>query len=117
MVHKIIIEAIPQKDQRYDTSGDWLFDDEGNLRIFVTGESIIHDEAFLIALHELVEVKLCHKRGISQAAVDDFDFNFKGDGEPGDDPKAPYRLEHRQAMLIEHQVANFLGLLPYGKVE
>jgi hypothetical protein len=115
---KIIIECLPQSQMRYCTTGDWFFDKEGNLIIQVVGgDPLDHDEAFLVALHELVEVKLCHKAGVTQAAVDGFDFTFSGDGEPGDHPEAPYREQHRKAMLIEHLVANFLGKTDYGRVE
>lgn len=114
---KIILEAIPQEAQRYDTTGDWFFDGDGNLRICVTGESILAPETFLVALHELVEVKLCHAKGISQKEVDVFDFSFKGEGEPGDDPKAPYRKEHREAMLIEALMAHFLGLMNHIEIK
>lgn len=114
---KIIIEALPKGQLRYDTLGDWLTDQEGNLLIQVQGQDPLDDEAFLLALHELVEAKLCHKRGISQDEVDEFDLNYKGVIEPGDDPKSPYRAEHRQAMLIEHLMANFLGIGDYGVVE
>jgi len=121
---KIIIEAIPKAQMRYDTAGDW-FQDGGDLRIQVD-EALPVDEQFLIALHELVEVKLCIMRGISQQMVDDFDMNSwpvlvaavpgLADTEPGDHPAAPYRMEHRQAALVEHVAASFMGLAGYGIV-
>ena len=100
---------------RYDTCGDWFF--EGETLIIETTLRLQSREGMLVAIHELVEWMLCKDRGITQEAVDAFDMAFKGEGEPGDDPKAPYRLEHRQAMLVEHLLANFLGLPNYGKVE
>lgn len=125
---RIIIEAIDHKDQRYDTSGDWYFDrSNGDLHIKVDGADVLdQDEAFLIALHELVEAKLCHKAGVTEGAVDAFDFKFEADraagkhseeAEPGDHPDAPYRKEHRCAMLIEHMMAIFLGRFDYGRME
>lgn len=90
--------------------------DDGQLCIDVRDEGSA-DEQFLIALHELVEWKLCATRGISQSEVDAFDFGFKGEGEPGDDPSCVYRQQHRFAMLIEMLVAHELGLTGYGKVE
>lgn len=115
---RIIIEALPQDQMRYDTTGDWFFDQEGNLVIQVVGSDPFDDDsAFLVALHELIEVKLCHKAGITQGAVDTFDFAFTGKGEPGDDPAAPYRNQHRQAMILEHLMALFLGKFDYGVVE
>lgn len=116
---RIIIEAVPQEQQRYDTLGDWFWDDAGNLVIRVTGaDPFDQDEAFLIALHELIEVKLCAKHGITQGEVDAFDLEYDGErDEPGDDPAAPYQREHRCAMMIEHTMAMMLGLWSYGKVE
>ena len=128
MTHpSIIIEGVGSHQQRYDTLGDWHWDVHGNLRIAVCDgggnetDPFENDEAFLIALHELVEAKLCHRAGITQGAVDAFDMRFVADGrrtgEPGDDPEAPYRVQHRQAMLIEHMMAVFLGKTDYGRVE
>jgi hypothetical protein len=53
--------------------------------------------------------------------VDDFDAQFTeerhgDDDEPGDDPRAPYRRQHRAAMLIEHMMASFMGLDSYGSI-
>lgn len=121
---KIVIERIPEEEQRYPTLGDWWFDPaDGTIHIRASAED--EDQAFLYILHELVEMWLCRKRGISQQSVDDFDFTFEReraeglhgvDDEPGDDPKAPYRREHRYAMFIEHLVAFELGIDDYGVV-
>lgn len=111
---RIIIDTIPAGNMRYDTCGDWR-EEDGALVVEVSDE-VPAEERFLVALHELVEAELCRRRGIGQAEVDAFDMAFKGEGEPGDDPAAPYRREHRQAMLIEHMMANFLGLTGYGEV-
>ncbi len=48
--------------------------------------------------------------GFLQEAVNDFDFNFLGEGEPGDDPDAPYFKEHQFASIIERQMAYELGV-------
>lgn len=114
---KIIIEAVSASEQRYDTEGDWFFNAAGDLVIRTTGISALEGQAFLVALHELIEAKLCHERRIPQTAVDEFDLGFKGEGEPGDAWNAPYRREHRFAMLIEHLMAHELGLARYGRVE
>jgi hypothetical protein len=113
---KIIIEALPQNEVRNSQLGDW-FERDGNLIIQVAGVNPFHhDEAFLVAIHELVEAKLCARNHIPQIEVDEFDENFTGDGEPGDAWNAPYRREHRKAMLIEHLMADWLGLAGYGEV-
>lgn len=122
MAHKIIIEAIASTAQRYDTLGDYWVDEAGDWHIRVTGDNPeiaeMDDQAFLYALHELIEMKLCIKRGISMQSIDDFDMKqFSGEGEPGDDPNSPYRKEHRFAMLLEHQMAHEMGKIGYGVVE
>lgn len=122
----ISMQFIPAIDQRYDTVGDWYYDENGDLIIKVSNddkEFPSEDSQILVAIHELVEVLLCRKRGITQKMVDDFDM---GEGsydkipegeESGDQPNAPYRREHRFAMLIEHLMAHELGLTGYGVVK
>lgn len=112
---KIIIETIPHDTQRYSTCGDWYFEEDGTLRIKVsdTGND---DYAALVGLHELVEVLLCKKRGITTEQVDEFDKAFEAsreegnEDEPGDDPKAPYRKEHFFATNIEALMSAELGV-------
>ena len=127
---KIIIETVDPDKGRYavhgkETTGDWYFDSEGSLHIEIApiheypndDQGVLDDTGFLMALHELIEAKLCMNRGISQHAVDLFDFGFEGKHEPGDDAEAPYRREHRFACVIEHLVAHELGMVGYGNVE
>jgi hypothetical protein len=118
----IDIKQIPQDRMRYNTSGDWQFDQAGGLHIRVSVEKDDGEhQAFLYALHEMVEAYLCKAKGITTQQVDDFDMDrseycAENDLEPGDMKESPYRLQHRQAMLIEHLMANFLGLVDYGSV-
>lgn len=112
---RILIETIPRHQMRYATDGDWFRTPNGTLYITVP-DDLPPWEAWLIALHELVEVQLCDMRGITEKQVDAFDFAFTGEGEPGDAPDSPYRKEHRQACIIEHMAANMLGLTNYGTV-
>jgi hypothetical protein len=119
-MNRILIESKPYADMRYPTLGDWFYSGD-TLQIITAstderGLPVSEQEQFLIALHELVEVKLCEARGITQKAVDDFDLAYAGLDEPGDEPLAPYRREHRFAMLIEHQMAHELGMVGYGEV-
>jgi hypothetical protein len=136
-VNRIVIEAVPQHAMRHpydqgrlapspgEHAGDWFFDDSGDLVIRVTGDNLDKPEALLVALHELVEAALCRREGVSQEAVDAFDSDFASyEGsmkwafadEPGDQLEAPYRPQHRRAMLIEHLMAQFMGLSDYGTV-
>lgn len=121
---KIVIETIPQDKMWYPSWGNWFYEADGTLRIQVcedVPELPTDNHRFLVALHELCEAWLCQHRGVTQRQVDDFDIQFEAnapvhDAEPGDDPAAPYRAEHRQAMLLEHLMANFLGLTDYGVI-
>ena len=120
---RIIIEAVPPDQMRLaayheEGCGDWYFcPHTGDLHIKVAGVDVWDQEdVFLIALHEMIEARLCFKAGVTQGAVDSFDAAFTGEGEPGDDPAAPYRKQHRAAMLIEHATALFMGKWDYGSV-
>jgi len=122
---RILIEAVAQSDMREpynqeESGGDWFFNPEGDLVIRVIGADLDDHEAFLFAFHELIEAKLCQAREISQEKVDWFDKQAQSylqpGKEPGDQPFCPYQKEHRQAILLEHLMANFLGLSKYGTV-
>ena len=136
---RIIIETKRTIEMRYDTLGDWYYrecqreaeaPDGLEMVIEVDREQVVDPRVQLvIALHELIEAKLCEDAGITQEQVDNFDRNewpklvakmgdwdWVADLEPGDAEEAPYRKQHRFAMLIEHLVARELGLEGYGVV-
>lgn len=111
----IMLKSIPHSEQRYETVGDWIVGDDGSITILVSDMGN-EDYNFLVALHELCEVKLCLKRGVDPAAVDAFDIAFEAkreegnEDEPGDDPEAPYRREHFFATNVERLMADQLGV-------
>src|SRR2546426_684428 len=111
----IHIKTIPEEEHRYPTTGDWWFNPDGSLDVVVTDFGR-PDHEFLVAFHELVEVWLCRKRGITTEAVDAFDMEYEqnrkeGDvSEPGDDPRAPYYHEHQFASGMERLMAAELGI-------
>lgn len=107
---KITIETVPHLTQRYNTCGDWQFNSRGDLHIRVSSMSEPHKEMAVI-IHELTEALLCLHHGISQKEVDDFDLSYNGDGEPGDDPEAPYSQEHCIASGIERIFAAETGII------
>lgn len=115
----ITIRTIPHSDQRYKTPGDWLFDKDGDIQIFVSATGDWREE-MLVAFHELREVLVCKHRGISQQAVDDFDMIYEEERkegrhgpecEPGNDPKAPYFIEHQAATQAERALAYDLDVI------
>ena len=107
----IRVKLIPQQAQRYDTEGDWQWHDD-RLEIRLSKEVIEDDPRYGIVLltHELVEAILCRSRGITDRQVDAFDMAFKGSGEPGDDPAAPYHGEHEAAQAAERALAVALNV-------
>jgi hypothetical protein len=103
----ITIDTVPHKKQRYDTAGDY-FKKGGKVNIRVSKTCADHE--FLIAMHELVEWYLIDRAGIPIEAIDAFDFKWNGEGEPGDDIKAPYHTQHQFATFVEMMLANKLGI-------
>jgi hypothetical protein len=118
----INIQTIPHASQRYNTGGDYWIDANGvrQIRISDFGDPNLE---FLILIHELVEIKLNEKAGVTDAMVDQFDFEYErnrlpGDeSEPGDDPRAPYYRQHQFATRVERDMAEQLGVDwdTYGK--
>lgn len=112
---EINIKIIPHSHQRYDTCGDWWFDEKNDLFIRVS-ESGNWKYNVLVALHEAHEALLCKDRGIDERAITQFDIEFEdsrikgNDDEPGDDPKAPYKKEHFFATNLERMFAAELGV-------
>lgn len=126
MIESIDIRFIRQSEMRQPGIGDWWFEG-GVLHIRATRDTVGVTEGgdelpFLVAVHEMVEAYLCKRHGVDQHQVDDFDNAFESEdrddpnAEPGDDPRAPYRTEHRSAMLVEHFVASLLGISDYGTI-
>lgn len=112
---KINMVTIPHKDHRYETVGDWEILPDGSINIEVSDMGN-EDYAFLVAIHESIEVWLCRKRGISEESVNAFDVEYESkrksgdESEPGDSPLAPYRKEHFFATSIERLICAELGV-------
>lgn len=115
---KVTIETIPYLKQRYNTCGDWQFDDHGDLTIRVSHmKNTGWKGSMAVAVHELIEALLCRSNGVTTKMVDDFDLKFDvtQEHEPGDDPKCPCKKEHCIATGVERILINELGLdwFPY----
>lgn len=102
------IKTIPFAAMRYDTLGDWLLEGGCNqIRVASMGNS---DYEFLVAIHELIEQRLCKIMGISEQTVDAFDLAHEDDEEPGAREDCPYREAHMTAEAIERVVATKMGV-------
>lgn len=120
---KITIETIPHSTQRYPTCGDWFFEPNGDLIIKVS-EEMGNDSCFLVGVHELIEVWLATKRGVTVQQVDDFDIAYEkshreggtlegkrlDESEPGSDPSCPVFKEHGVATAVEMLLCSELGI-------
>jgi len=126
------IRVVPQDAQRYDTVGDYyqkhtqmtevrisdftpavirlLHSSEKAVAATEEDIKLAEDFEFLVMIHELIEHHLCRRRGISIEAIDEFDFAFKGDGEPGESEDAPYHDEHIFAESVEKTLAAALNI-------
>ncbi len=111
----IFVQYIHHSLQRYDTCGDWWFDEHGSLQVRV---SMMDDKRSMeaVALHEIIEALLCRAHGVPEEEVSRFDKQYEAmrtphdTSEPGDEPDAPYHVEHRAATLIEKKYLSHLGV-------
>lgn len=113
---KIRAKTIPHDKQRYDTCGDYFQDGE-TLQFRVSDMGNWKME-YLVLIHELVEYALVKAKGIHIEEIDEFDMDFERKrklrpaefSEPGEDPHAPYHMEHRIADVVERLLATELGV-------
>jgi hypothetical protein len=109
------IETIPHSEQFYDTCGNYWTDDDG-VKIVRISELGNPDLEFLVLLHEMIEQKLCEKRGITDEKITKFDEAFEAKrksgntDEPGDAVGCPYGKEHFFASTIERLILAELGV-------
>ncbi len=105
----INIKTISDKEQRYDTVGDyWKKDGVDEIKVSLMGN---RQYEFLVAIHEMVEQFLCENAGITDEDITKFDLEYEekrknGDTtEPGEDIYAPYHKQHMFAEKIEKMMA------------
>lgn len=108
---QVRLRVIPEQQQRYDTSGDWLWNGD-HLEIRISREIADQDPryAMLLFVHEMIEAILCRAAGISAAQVDAFDMSHPQSSEPGADLAAPYHHQHMAAEAAERALADQLGV-------
>lgn len=111
---EIHFKTIPHREQRYETVGDYFYDEEGLQ--FRVSEMNDKRYSFLVFIHELIEWFLVDREGIKIDDIDAFDIEYEknrkpGDvSEPGNDPKAPYYKQHQIATLVERVLASLIGV-------
>ena len=112
----IIIELTDNpSDIRNEGMGDYYELPNGNkiVKAYMKDENS-YNYAFLIAIHELIEMRLTEHRGIKEEDINTFDKWMVDNGEladvGGDHPLSPYAKEHRFAENIERLLCHELGL-------
>jgi len=105
----ISVITVPHNQQQYDTVGNWSIENEMDWVVSVSRMSDWRHE-FLVAVHEIIEMGLCKHAGVTTDEVTRFDSQFQGEGEPGDDPKAPYVKQHNIATAVERILAGMLDI-------
>lgn len=117
-VKKISIEIIPHGQQRYETPGDYWYDEDGVLQVRVSDLGN-HMYERMVIIHELIEETLTRQKGISEQAITDFDVMYEkkrqqglhsDTDEPGFDNESPYLLEHTLATAVEMQMCALAGI-------
>lgn len=114
---RINIESIPQSAQRYNTIGDYWYDEAGVLQVRVTEmQSEIYSK--MVIIHELVEEAITKHRGLTEPEILAFDTYYETkrkmgmvseDSEPGFCNEAPYLREHTLATGIEMMMCALAG--------
>src|ERR1039458_6453251 len=104
---KIDYQVIPHRKQRYPTVGDYWFARRVlNFRVSKMSNAYY---PVLVFLHEMIEFFMCRLAGVKMRAIEKFDREYekargkqpktpcgcKWREEPGDDPHAPYYLQHQ----------------------
>jgi len=117
MLKKIIVEIVPLEEQRYETLGDYYYENDIlHFKITDTGNDT-YNKAILV--HELVEELLTKHNGINEEDILKFDLwvadevengRYPVDAEPGEHPQSPYKKEHIFSENVERQIMNFLNI-------
>ena len=114
---RINIETIPHNQHRYETVGDYFYDDMGTLQVRVSDMGNTFYET-LVAIHEITEELLTKHRGLSEQEIMDFDLYYEKKremkmvnefSEPGFSNESPYLREHTLATAIEMQICAMAG--------
>lgn len=113
-IHILTIPNEEIKVRHGFTGADWWWDESGDLQVRVAAELTDWREAMALAMHEAAEALMCKHNGVTVDQVDVFDSKYKGENDvdvnAGDEPDAPYRLEHTYATAIERVLTGVLGV-------
>lgn len=104
----IVCTVVPQKDQRYDTVGDWY--EKDGVQHFVISKMRDPRSELAVLMHEIGEEAWCRLNGVTQQQVDEWDFGHAEHDDPGSLPGCPYGKGHQFGDALERIAVDFLGL-------
>lgn len=111
---KITITQIDDTEFRYDALGDWQYEDEhGEVNAQIVVPKFGGDTnyaAWLIAIHEMVELFLCVRQGVTQRQADEFHASHADSDEYGDEVDCPYHDQHQIADAVEKLLCGVIGV-------
>ena len=107
-IPKFEISAIDNNEQAYNTVGDYGETKPGHWWIKTSKfSSQIYELA--LAVHEMIELVLCLKAGITDEDILAFDKAHPEDDNPGQLKDAPYHKQHMIAEQIENLIIVMCG--------
>lgn len=102
------------KDHRYASIDDYfdpiIHNEDALIFRTTVGNMGNTDYEFLVFIHAITEQYLCYKHKVKDAEITKFDMDNPQLDDPGNDPKAPYHLEHMVANDIEATLSVALGV-------
>jgi hypothetical protein len=111
---KITITQVEDAEFRYDTLGDWQYEEQhGDVVARIVVPKFGADTnyaAWLIAIHEIVELFLCVRAGVTQGEADEFHASHADSDEYGDEPDCPYHDQHQIADAVEKLLCGAIGV-------
>jgi hypothetical protein len=106
----IRIDAIPHREQRYDTCGDYHYVNYNQGINFKITEMADWRSEAAVFHHEFVEWSWCKVNGVHLEEVDAWDLAHLDADEPGEIEGCPYFEGHRLATIAERALVEALGL-------
>src|SRR5690242_4996464 len=104
---QIIMEFLPLEKMRYaGTAGDYFMRDGALVfQVADTGNTLYNK---LVAIHELIEQTITEHQGVTNEAIDEWDFSHADSRDPGDELNCPYGDAHNLATGVERMITAHL---------
>lgn len=114
----IVIKQLEREQLRFTTAGDWMMHEDGSFEIHLLKMDDWRYSA-IVLIHELTEIFICWRLGITAQEADDFDRVWEDElkkgiqnleKEAGFDKRCPYRKGHVWGARMERLFCFILGV-------